>query len=121
MNSPIEKIRREYILRPEDHSFEWYVNWHIERGFVFSTPDFFIMGFAVDSMRLRQGLQPIDCHNPAGDCWYLFAMAGSMSKAWSIMPWELPFLAWHRDRDGGKDLQIWPMGRIKRLTRGNTL
>jgi len=115
--TPVARIRKEYQDRPESHTFEWYLNWHMDHGFVFSTPSFFIMGFAVDSDLVRK-VEPMAAFRAKGDCWYIAAMAGDMVAAWSILPWKLPLLAWHRDRDGGKDLQIWPIEKIERLTKG---
>lgn len=118
MNTPQEAIRRAYAQRPEAQSFDWYLDWHIQHGFVHSTPAYFIMGFAVDSAALKAGALPMDAYRTPGDCWYVFAMAGDTKRAWEILPWELPFLAWHRDRDGGKDLHIHPLTQIRRLSGG---
>jgi len=118
MNAPIENIREQYRLKPQEHPFEWYQNWHLEHGFLHSTPDFFVMGFRVDSVAIRLGNSPLDCYQEDGDCWYVGAMSGSMEKAWKVLPLDLPFMAWDRDRGEGKDLQIWDQTRIQRLTGG---
>lgn len=121
MSTPLDRIKQTYLDRPEAHPLEWYLHWHLEHGYVFCTPDFFVMGFPVNKHRLGNDEHPFDCYKPDGDCWYVFAMAGNMAKAWSIMPWPLPFIGWHRDRvgkPGGKDLQLVPLHRIQRLTKG---
>lgn len=120
MNAPYGRMAEQYRKHPEPLPFESYVRWHLEHGFIFSTPHFFIQGFAVDKDKLGAGLYPLNCWNPQGDCWYVADMAGDMTAAWSILPWELPFIAWHRDRAGGKDLHIVPLSRMRRLSKGAT-
>ena len=116
--SPFERMEAAYAANPEPHPFSHYVDWHHRHGFVFSTPEFFVQGFAVNKDKLGAGVYPLDCYDRNGDCWYVADMAGDMSKAWSILPWELPFIGWHRDTPSGKDLHLVPLRRIRRLTKG---
>jgi hypothetical protein len=111
--SPYETIKALYDLRPEPQPFEAYVRGHLERGFVFSTPDFFIMGLPTTKEWLRS--KGHSDTSLKADTWFIFAMAGDTSKAWSILPYELPFLAWERDRPHGKELHIYPIQRIRAL------
>ena len=66
-----------------------------QRGFVFSTPDFFIMGW------------------DDGGAWFIDGAAGDLSKAWSVLPYELPIIRFVR-----KDLELrsYPLSVVKRLT-----
>lgn len=66
-----------------------------QQGFVFSTPDFFIMGRELDGG------------------WFIEGMAGDTSKAWSILPYELPYVTFERFDN---DLRRVAIGRLKRLT-----
>jgi hypothetical protein len=110
--SPYERIKQLYDDKPEQDSFDHYVAMHMRTGFVFSTPEFFIMG----TPRIKDSLQG-DCHDASQppDTWFIFAMAGDTSKAWSILPYELPYIAWERDRPHGKELHIYPTARIRAM------
>lgn len=117
--SPYERMAKMYEENPREHPFSWYVVWHQINGFCFATPDFFIMGSPVNHCVARREItdctssfDPGECH-----CWFIHAMAGDMSKAWSILPYELPFIAFERFRDGELELQILPLNRIRRITQ----
>ena len=68
---------------------------NLNDGFLFSTPDFFIMGREI------------------GGAWFIEGMAGDCAKAWSILPYELPTMTFERF-DG--DLRSLPLCAVKRLT-----
>ena len=68
---------------------------NLNDGFLFSTPDFFIMGRELDGG------------------WFIEGMAGDTSKAWSILPYELPYVTFERFDN---DLRRVAIGRLKRLT-----
>ena len=120
MSTPYQAMKATYRRFPEPYPLIGYVEWHLNHGFIFSTPHFFIQGFVVNKDKLGSGAYPVDCYDPKGDCWYVSDMAGDIGKAWSILPWELPFIAWHRDRHGGKDLHIVPLSRMRSLSSPTT-
>ena len=66
-------------------------------GFVFSTPSFFIMG--------RPHERP--------NTWFIEGMAGDCAKAWSILPWPMGWVAFHRF---DSELHLHRMEDIRRLT-----
>lgn len=70
-----------------------------QQGFVFATPDFFIMGRELDGG------------------WFIEGMAGDMSKAWSILPYELPSVTFQRFDN---ELRSLPLAVVKRLTYHET-
>lgn len=118
--SPYEKIRHAYIQHPQEDTFEFYEDWHKKNGFLFCTPEFFIMGREVPKMvieltgKVELRKFPHDLWTP--DTWYIHAMAGNMEKAWSILPWPLPWIAFERIRDGARELTIIPFQRIHMLS-----
>lgn len=92
---------------------------HYLHGFVFSTPEFFIMGRAV----VKAGEQALIV-NPEHtfprslcDCWHIYLMAGNPSEAWDIMPWPLPWFSFERRND----LRFYRAERIRRLSLGDAL
>jgi hypothetical protein len=115
--SPIDLIREEYRLHPREESFQVYLDWHIENGFVFSTPQFFIMGRAANRESLERNSEVWSCPRELQDCWYVFAASGNLSKAWDILPYELPYIAFERmEEDGSLRLTVVKTERMKRLS-----
>lgn len=114
---PYVRIREAYRCAEHEKSWRSWLNWHHLHGFVFSTPDFFIMGRAV--LRDSMPEQIVGKHvfkSEECDCWHIFAMSGDMGKAWSILPWELPWLAWERVQGGKRDLRFYRTDDVRRLT-----
>lgn len=113
--SPYEQMRAKYLAEPEDLPFESYLMAHHRhpRGVVIQTPDFFVMGLPVTRALLESQMHPllIDTQHP--DCWYVSAMAGDMGKAWGILPYPLPWIAFDRGAKHKKELRILPMAKIR--------
>jgi len=119
--TPLDRIAEFYAKHPQELSFESYLNWHLENGCVFSTSDFFIMFRAIKTYptegQTRHGIDNFAIWDRSEqNCWYVHAMAGNMSKCWSILPYPLGFIAFDRIRDGTRELTILPTERIRRLS-----
>lgn len=95
--SPIEVMAR-YSAEHGLDDFGYHVELYLREGWVTSTPDYFVM--------LKR----------EGNSWYVAAFAGDMSKAWSALPYELPFLSFHRNRNGKRELTRVSLTRIRRLS-----
>jgi hypothetical protein len=119
--TPIEIIAARYDAYPQEREFSWYINHHFLHGFVYSTPDFFIMGRHVNSTATEAEICDPCClfAKDNSDCWYIHAMAGDMKKAFSIMPWELPMFAWERILAGHRELRLYKLDRIRHLCLGS--
>jgi len=83
---------------------------HFEHGFVFSTPDYFIMGRPVPKDAPAE-----DIVNPAivfpraiCDCWHCYLFAGDMAAALAVLPWALPWISFERKNE----LRIYDMGKF---------
>ena len=113
--TPFEIIEAEYDRRPRAEPFLYYLRLYAAKGFVFSRPDFFVMGRPVERAAGRDAI--FDDHrefsNP--DCWYVFAAAGNTARMWQVVPWQLPWFAWTRLSDPLSELQIVSTDRLKRL------
>jgi hypothetical protein len=116
--SPFETAGDMYRRHPQDCPFERYLHWYLQHGFVYSTPDFFIMGRPVHLCADRKLItedfhifDPDDC-----DAWYIFAMAGSIHRAWSILPWPLPWLCWERLVNGERDFRAYLLEDVRRVS-----
>ena len=112
--TPVELAAKVYEQEPCARPFTEDLHWHLINGFVFSTPDFFIMGRPVPltadhSLILNPAwvFPPELCNT-----WFVYLMAGNYQKAWSILPWELPYFAWERKNE----LRFYSLASIRRLS-----
>lgn len=113
--NPIDLARHVYQSEPCARSFEQDLTWHLENGFVFSRPDFFVMGRPVVSSAPRMFI--VGQHRfPSSvcDCWHVYLMAGNVAKAWSMLPWELPWVSFERENV----LRFHRLASIRRLSGG---
>jgi hypothetical protein len=113
--SPYARMAGKYRESPQELPFGYYVSWHMVHGFVFSTPDYFIMGRPVrrgTDFTDRLFIEPRE----SADAWYVHAMSGDVSAVWGILPYPLPFIAFERVRVGKRELTIVPLERIRRLS-----
>jgi len=118
--TPYESIAEKYTNHPQPQTFDWYIRWHCMHGFVYSTPDFFLMGRPVvrDAPAIRI-TEPTYLFNPSDcDCWFIHAMAGNIRGAIGMEPYELPWYAWERMLDGELDLRFYEASRIRNLSTG---
>lgn len=111
--TPYEQARDVYTKEPCARTFDQDLQLHLAHGFVFSTPEFFIMGRAVFSKGTREMLvDPRVRFTPdICDAWMIYLMAGDCTKAWSIMPWRLPRFVFERKNE----LRVYDSSRIERL------
>ena len=115
--SPYDLIRRAYRDHPQERSFEWYWDWHCEHGFAYATPDFAVMGRNCYRESIEAFLrQPQYFDREEGDTWYIHALAGDMSKCWSILPWPLEWIAFERIQGGKRDLRFYRTETLRRLS-----
>lgn len=116
--SPYAQTAEDWAIRLREKPLRWYEEEHKLKGFVFCTPDFYIMGRPVK--RDAPPEQILDVTHqffpPACDCWYVFLMCGDVRKAWSILPYELPWLCWQRDNDPSDELRFYETRRMMRLS-----
>lgn len=118
--TPYERIEARYA---EDipGAFSALVDWHLRHGFVFSRPDYFVMGRPVEITAPAELIVEPTCHFPSSRCdgWYIHAMAGNLARVWQVLPWDLPWIAWQRHHDPEKVLRIYPLARMRRFTTFN--
>lgn len=93
--SPWERIVERYDRSEDAELLAAQLDQNLQHGFVFSTPDFFIMGREVEGS------------------WFIEAMAGDMSAAWGILPYDLPTITFRRFDN---NLRSYPLSVVKRLT-----
>lgn len=114
--TPYDQIYSQYAQHPQARTFSWYIEWHLRHGFVFSTPEYFVMGRPVNMAHFDPDASEIHVYSrESSDAWYIHAMAGEMPKLWAIMPWDLPQIGWERVRDGKRELSFFSTEDLRRL------
>ncbi len=114
--NPYERIREVYAKNPQQRTFEFYLVWHIHHGFVFSTPDYFVMGRPVDTVDFDPNAAELRVYRDQdANAFYIHAMAGKMPRLWDIMPYPLPKIGWERIREGKRELNFYSVDTLMRL------
>lgn len=117
--TPYQTMVQKYIDVPQEAPFGEYVEWHLQNGFVYSTPDYFIMG--KNCRKLAPPNEIADCEHifnkEDSDCWYIFAMAGNIGKAFNCMPFTLPWVAFERIIDNKRELRFYKTEDLQRLAQ----
>jgi len=113
MKTPFQQAAEAFLAEPHARSLTEDLEAHLINGFVFSRPDYFVMGRPV--IRTAPEAQIVDPWHrfPSGqcDCWHVYLMAGNMAKAWEILPWAMPWMSFERKNE----LRFVPLEAMKRL------
>jgi hypothetical protein len=93
---PIELAAAVYQQEDCARSFREDLEAHLLNGFVYSTPDAFLMGRPV-----RRDANPEDIVNPwvnftDPDCWHCYLFSGSLHHTMSMPPFKLPWVSYER-------------------------
>jgi hypothetical protein len=114
-NRIYEEAKRVYELEPCARTFTEDLEAHFQRGFVFSRPDYFVIGRPVISTAPQSQIVNPWHKFPSGecDCWHCYLMAGNIAKAFEIVPWPLPLLSYERRNV----LRFVMLDRIERLAK----
>lgn len=111
--SPAEKMAETFAAHGLD--FAYYVDRHFQYGFLFSTPEFFVMGRPV--MRgaraelIRDPSATFD--GMAVDAWWVHGAVGNLRAMWDVMPAALPYLGFERWDDNPR---FYPIETLRRLS-----
>ena len=97
--SPIDTIHAQFSANGVD--FAEALEHHYRRGFVFSTPQYFVMGRPVLKGHKGDAQHIADIRNPAFswevyDSWWIHAAAGDTKRMWDVLPWPLGFIGFER-------------------------
>ena len=100
MSQPaIFEARAVYDREPTHRTFREDLDLHLIHGYVFNLPDVFIMGRPVNSKaeqnQILDPLYPFKLHEQ--DCWHVFLYAGNLTKAFTFLPYWLPYCSFERD------------------------
>ena len=110
-DSPLLKAAQVYRTEPCVRTFKEDLEIHLLTGFVYSTPDYFIMGRPVD--RYGDPALIVDPTYPfprdQWNCWHIYLMAGDVTKCWEREPIVFPWVSWEKRNK----LKFYPMMSIR--------
>ena len=103
--SPLDKVRLLYTEK-SPRSFEEDLTAHFYHGYVYSTPEYFLMARPVWSGASQENINDVHRAFPPAlwDTWYIYAFAlrddqglqGLVKNLLTHMPFYLPLVAWER-------------------------
>jgi hypothetical protein len=96
--SPYEQAARVYELEPCARPFVEDLEAHLFNGYVFNTPDLFVMGRAVDSSAEQSAIVN-PWHTFAReqcDAWLVYLAAGDLRQLITLFPYPLPKIGFER-------------------------
>lgn len=101
------------LCRERGASFREELEAHLLRGWVFSTPEAFLMGRAVARSADVTDLATI---YPAAECnaWFVWLAVGRWPRLLSFMPYALPWIGWHRQGRAWRECHWLPTAELQR-------
>jgi hypothetical protein len=92
--TPIDLARSVYDREVCARSFQEDIDLHLRYGYVFATPEMFVMGRPV-----KKSASYLDITCPwvtfaEPDCWWVYLAAGKMTQMFRHLPYPLPWLGW---------------------------
>ncbi|EIP99340.1 hypothetical protein OpiT1DRAFT_03854 [Opitutaceae bacterium TAV1] len=111
--SPFRQASLVYEREPCARPFVADLSFHHANGYVFSTPEFFVMGRAVPRYAPRSQIVGLNVFwsTAACDCWHVYLMAGDMRAALAMFPYPLPWVSFERSNR----LRFYPFDRLNHL------
>ena len=108
-----EKAAAVYQKETCQRTFSEDLEWHFINGYVFSTPDCFIMGRPVDRKAHRKLIVTPWHVFKTYDTWFIYLASGYLSEFFKFEPFELPYVCWERENQ----LVFYKRDRVKALCR----
>lgn len=114
--SPIELAAETY--REGERPFTVDLGLHLKHGYVWSSPECFIMARPIDSADAAHILD-IEHEAEQPDCWFVWLGAGKrpFRRFLELMPFELPRVGWHNKKR--KALRLFPTAQFRRMIYGH--
>jgi hypothetical protein len=109
--TPYDRARAVYASEPCARTFEEDLRLHLKFSYVYSTPDYFIMGrpVAMDSSYKDITDPLVQFSEP--DAWWVYLASGDLNSFFTIKPFDLPYVGWER----GNKARFYRADRVSRL------
>lgn len=108
---PVEQASN--LCRERGGNFRDELEAHLLNGCVFSTPEVFLMGRALPR---SADVADLWTTYPADDCdaWFVWYGVGRAERLLSLMPYDLPWIGWHRQGRQWRKNHWLPTDSLKR-------
>lgn len=110
--TPLNELRGLYARYSPERDLGADMGWFLQCGYVFSTPDYIVMGKGI-----RRGSEVHLILDPTYifpkdeiDTWFIFAFAGHEKDFLAFIPFELKWIAWQRR---GACLRYWTLEHFR--------
>jgi hypothetical protein len=100
--------------------FDVHLDAHLRHGYVISTPTVFAMGRPVSIDAPERESAEISHRFRKPDCWLIWSAAGELRALIAVLPFPLPWIAFHRGggrRVGPQRLKRYRFERLAGLVR----
>ena len=97
-DSPVLQAYKVYQRERCYRTFHDDVDLHMLNGYVYATPDIFVMGRPVDKTAPHNDiLDPaVTFHRDDWNCWHCALYAGNLSILFTLLPFELPYASFQK-------------------------
>lgn len=97
MSTPYQRAAELHNASGMALSFREAVEAHAICGYVFATPELFLLGRRVGSDWTDDELCDPWLVAPDGDVWHVFLAAGDLREGLRLLPYRLPWLSYYHD------------------------
>jgi hypothetical protein len=110
---------------PAQKGFDFYgeelfykvLDLHLMFGYVYASPDYFVMGRPVPKTVSYEDMLDITKTYTLSECdaWCIYFLSGDIKKVWEILPFDLPYIVFERKGS----TKIYLLEKLKRTISRN--
>lgn len=104
----IARAARVFIEEPSAVDFQDVLASHLLYGYVYSTPESFIMARPVNINALHEEILDPNADFDSPNAWFIYAAAGTLESFLAIEPYPLPFFGWEKRNR----IRFWQRERV---------
>lgn len=114
--TPVERAAQVYEQENCLYTFKEDLEFYLLNGFVFSRPDFFVMGRPVVSVATPELICGHNRFPSRGcDCWHIHLASGNLPRMWAMLPWDMSMISFER-KNKLRFLKLSTMRRMSSLS-----
>jgi len=94
--TPFTRAAQWHLTHCPDHPLAPIVEAHFQNGYVFNTPDLFILARQISIDWTDEEILDPWQSDPQGSVWHVWLYAGDMKAIAKLIPYKLPYITFHR-------------------------
>jgi hypothetical protein len=97
--TPAEKAAVVYTVEPCARTFEQDLALHLLNGYVYSSPEYFVLARPVWAGAPEEEILDPECVWPVEvcNCWWIYLFSGDLAEAVKLFPFRLALIGWERE------------------------